>query len=527
MNNVSTNSLWMTTVSMPKHVALAEDTEADVVVVGAGIAGLTTAYLLARRKRSVVVLDAGSMGSGETRRTTAHLSTALDDRYVNLEKLHGRDSAFLAAESHRSAIMQIEELVQSEQIDCSFERLDGWLYAPAGEPKEIIDEELAACHRAGLLDVEKMNRVPGLGFDTGACLRFPRQAQFHPLRYLRAIALAAEDLGVRVFTGTRVMKFEGGKDARVHTAAGYSVRAKAIVVATNTPVNDLITMHTKQAAYRSYVVGMKIPKRSVPRLLLWDTLDPYHYVRIHDGATDDHDVVIVGGEDHKTGQAADAAERHGRLEAWARGRFAVTETLFRWSGQVMEPNDGMAFIGRNPGDHDNVFIATGDSGNGMTHGTIAGMLLTDLITDVASPWAELYDPARKRGAVTFLKENLNVAAQYAHWVMPGDVARAENVERGTGQVVRRGLSPIAVYCDSEGRRHECSAVCPHLGAVLTFNASEGTWDCPAHGSRFTIDGKPVNGPANSPLSRVKDKPKSSRRRPHEAPPEIVTGHRGR
>ncbi len=238
----------------------------------------------------------------------------------------------------------------------------------------------------------------------------------------------------------------------------------------------------------------------MPKALYWDTEDPFHYVRLQKlGAGED--CLIVGGEDHKSGQADDTGERHRRLEAWARERFPMIESIaYTWAGQVMESLDGLAFIGRNPGD-ENVFVVTGDSGVGMTHGTIAGMLLTDLILGRENAWAGLYDPARKvpLAAGTFIRENVNVAAQYADWLTPGDAANAREIPFDSGAVVRRGLAKLAIYRDADGRAHALSAVCPHLGCLVQWNDAEKTWDCPCHGSRFDKRGKVVNGPANSDL----------------------------
>jgi len=496
----STLSAWMNSCEMPRRAPLRENATADIVIVGGGIAGLTTAYLLARKKQSVIVLDDGPLCGGETERTSAHLTNALDRRYHEIEKLHGDDGARMAAESHSVAIRTIEEIVEHEAMQCEFFRLDGWLYAPEGESSAGIDQEFEACQRVGLTDVERLQSLPGVRFETGACLRFPRQARFHPLKYLRDLLLAAERMGVRVYTGSHVEKIEGGVNAHVRTTAGHTVTARAVVVATNTPVNDVLTIHTKQAAYRSYVVAMDIARGSVPDALFWDTRDPFHYVRVEQ--SDSGDVLVVGGEDHKTGQDDGRLERHECLEQWARERFPVTTTRYRWSGQIMQSSDGLAFIGRNPGDHDNVFVATGDSGNGLTHGTIAGLLLADLITGVENPWAKLYDPSRLPGGKDFLKEAANMAAQYTDWVKPGDVTRAEDVPRGHGAVVRRGLTLVAVHCAEDGTRTECSAVCPHLGAAVRWNPVEHTWDCPAHGSRYTPQGDPLNGPAISAMKRL-------------------------
>ncbi|HWS54563.1 MAG TPA: FAD-dependent oxidoreductase [Pyrinomonadaceae bacterium] len=502
----STTSVWMATGEVPAGEPLRGDASADVCVVGAGIAGLTTAYLLAREGKSVVVLDDGPVAGGETCRTTAHLVNALDDRYYELERLHGERGARLAAESHTAAVDQIEETVAEEKIDCDFERLDGYLFVPPGDSTEQLGHELRAAHRAGLTEVEYVERVPYDGYDFGAALRFPYQGQFHILKYMAGLAEAFRRRGGRLHTRTHAEEIKGGADAHVTTADRFTVRAGAVVVATNTPVNDLVAIHTKQAPYRTYVVGARVPAGSVPRMLLWDTPDPYHYVRsqsVRDGG-DAYNVLIVGGEDHKTGQAEDFDERFRRLEEWTRERFPMVESVeYRWSGQVMEPVDGLGYIGRNPLDSDNVYIATGDSGNGMTHGTIAGMLIRDLILGRDNAWATLYDPSRisLRAGLEYAKENLNVAAQYTDLLTGGEVESAAEVAPGAGAVVRRGLKKVAVYRDEQGALHERSAVCAHLGCVVAWNDKEKSWDCPCHGSRYSpTDGHVLNGPAINGLA---------------------------
>jgi len=486
---------------------LAENTAANVCVVGAGIAGLTTAYLLAREGLKVIVLDDGPIGGGMTARTTAHLSNALDDRFYELERLFGEDGARLAAQSHTAAIDRVESIVREEKIECEFERVDGYLFLPTNGKMKVLEDELPAAHRAGLTGVRRLDRAPLDSFDTGPCLHFPQQAQFHPMKYLMGLAQAIRREGGRIFNGSHADEIEGGDGAHATTSSGYTVTADSIVVATNTPVNDRIAIHTKQAPYTTYVIGARIPKGSIPAMLLWDAPeDPYegyHYIRIE--SLDDHDVLIVGGEDHKTGQQHDGAQRWGKLEQWTRTRFPMAgEIDFRWSGQVMEPIDCLAFIGRNPGDADNVFIATGDSGMGMTHGTIAGVLLTDLILGQPNPWTALYDPARKTLAATkdFAQENLNVAAQYTDLLTPGDVDSVDEIRKGQGCVVRSGLSKVAAYRDEDGTLHTVSAVCTHLGCIVTWNSAEKTWDCPCHGSRFDKLGSVINGPANKDLPPV-------------------------
>lgn len=508
-NSGQTISIWMATAAVPEQASLTGNTHSDVCIVGAGIAGLTTAYLLAREGRSVIVLDDGRIGGGMTERTSAHLSNAIDTRYFEIERLHGEKGARLTAQSHTTAIDRIEAIVNEEGIDCDFERLNGYLFVPPGGPKDVLEREVKAAHRAGLNDVEQVERAPIASFDTGMCLRFPRQAQFHPLKYITGLSRAIEGNSGRIFSGTHASKMEGGAQARVETSNGYVVTADAIVIATNTPVNDIVTIHTKQAPYTSYVIGARIPHSSVTKALYWDTADPFHYVRVQGVSAPDgdrYDVLIVGGEDHKSGQADDGDKRHTQLEAWARERFPMIESIeFRWSGQVMESFDGLAFIGRNPGDPQNVYIVTGDSGMGMTHGTIAGILITDLIMGRECPWTPLYDPSRKtlRAYRKYARENINVAAHYVEdYLTGGDVDAPEEIAQGEGAIIRNGMKKFAFYHDEHGTLHKCSAVCPHLGCIVSWNRLEKTWNCPCHGSSFDPYGHVLNGPANSDLENA-------------------------
>ncbi len=512
-----TTSVWMDT-DVPDLPTLIRDIRTSVCVVGAGIAGMTTAYLLARAGRAVVVIDDGAIGGGETGRTTAHITAALDDRYTEIEKLHGVEGAQIAAESHTAAINRIESIASLEDIDCDFERVDGYLFLGGGDDRGLLEEELEAAHRAGLADVELLDRAPVTSFDTGPSLRFPRQAQFHPLKYLNGLARAIVRDGGLLFSGAHAESIEDGEPAKVTTSDGHTITADSVVVATNSPVNDWVILHTKQAAYRTYVIAARIPRGSVPRALYWDTPDPYHYIRVQEvdarldpGRRDE--LLIVGGEDHKTGQADDAAERFHCLEEWTRQRFPMIGNVdFRWSGQIMEPVDYMAFIGKNPGTDQHIFIATGDSGNGITHGTVAGILLTDLIIGRKNSWSKLYDPSRVtlRATPDFLKENLNVAGQYADWATGSDVDSYDQIAPGTGAVIRRGIKKIAVYRDDRGDIHERSAVCTHLYCVVSWNSAERTWDCPCHGSRFDPYGRVVNGPAITPLSELETEVPASR-----------------
>lgn len=514
MNGTGTSrSLWMEAAVLPM-AALERDEQADVCIVGAGIAGLTVAYYLVREGRSVIVVDQRSIGGGETARTTAHIVNALDDYYHHIEKLHGKDGARLAAASHSAAIEAVEQIVHEAGIQCDFRRVDGYLFPAREEDLQLLSDELDAARRAGL-HVEEVKQLPLSYSKIGPALRFPRQAQFHPMKYLNGLAASFTGSDVRLYGGVHVRDVEDGDTVRIRTGRGPTITARVAVVATNTPVTNRVAIHTKQAAYRTYAVAAAIPSGSMTPMLLWDTEDPYHYVRVQQG-DNGSDWLIVGGEDHKTGQALPRSNPHDALELWMRGRFPKTGKIgFKWSGQVMEPVDGLAFIGRNPGDS-NVYVATGDSGNGMTHGTLAGILISDLIAGRANPWAKLYDPARKslRSIGEFARENLNVVRQYSDLLTPGDRDSVTQVERGSGMVLRRGARKVAVYRDEQDNLYHLSAICTHLGCVVQWNEAEQSWDCPCHGSRFDREtGRVLNGPAARPLG-----PWDSNE-PHDAPGE--------
>jgi len=504
-------SFWTATSQPIVFEKLKQNIETDVLIVGGGISGLTTAYCLLKAGRKITLVEDGYIGSGETGRTTAHITCALDDRYFELEKIFGKEKAMLAANSHMAAIQFIANTVKHENIDCDYKTIPGYLFLSGSDTKETLEKEYAATKNAGLL-TEMLEQVPALESEKEKwCIKFPDQGQFHIMKYLRGLALAILDMGGNIYTETKAEEIskEGAK------ANGFKIKAKHIVVATNTPVNDWVAMHTKQWAYRTYVIAAKIPKGILPYALWWDSGNknskwiaaPYHYVRLQE-LDKDFDLLISGGEDHKVGQADDEnipeEERYTKLIDWTKKRFPAMENLeYKWSGQVMEPIDSMAFIGKNPGD-ENIYIITGDSGNGITHGTLGGIILTDIITGKENPWIDIYSPSRVtlKTAGDYLHEAGNMVAQYADWVTKGDVKDVDELKPGQGGIISSGLKKIAAYRDEKNNLHTCTAVCPHLGAILQWNAEEKSFDCPAHGSRFTPKGQVINGPAITDLKII-------------------------
>lgn len=498
-----TRSLWMDgpTFEAPR---LSGPLSADVAVVGAGIAGLSCAYELAKRGRSVVVLDRGGIGGGMTLRTTAHLASACDDWYAEVEKARNADSARLLHQSLAASIDRVEEIQRIEQIDCDFQRLDGyWVLAPDC-PESRLDEELEVCRRLGIPVENCTEATPLHVAGMTRSLRFPHQARVHASKYVFGLASAIRNNGGRLFANTCVREIAPQSDkVLLKTADGHAVTADHAVIATNSPVHLKVALHSKQAPYRTYVIAGKIAKGRLKDALYWDTLDPYHYVRLQPLSADE-DAVIIGGEDHKSGEADDGERRFAALEEWARSRMpALGAVSHRWSGQVLEPADFVGFIGRSP-DSERVFLVTGDSGQGITNGVVASLVIRDMIVDGSSPWAELYDPDRAiaKSLGEYVSENLTPLANFAEYLTAAGLSSAESLQPGEGRVFRSGMTKVAACRDKSGRLHVHSASCTHLGCIVHWNSAEQCWDCPCHGSQFAPDGTALNGPAVAALSAV-------------------------
>jgi glycine/D-amino acid oxidase-like deaminating enzyme/nitrite reductase/ring-hydroxylating ferredoxin subunit len=442
------------------------------------------------------------VGAGQSARGTAQFGPP-DERYCEIERGFGSDKAALVADSYRKATDCVEAIIRSERIECDFERLDGFLFSPEQRWDDTLEQEYAITTRLGL-DVRRLERVPGLTFDTGPCLRFARQAQFHPLKYLAGLAAAITRMGGRIHGHTRALDVHGDSGIeQVRTEFG-SVHAGSVVVATNAPFNDRDALRDKQAPHRSYVVATRVPKDALPRVLLWDTGQPYYYVRLADAAEGaSHELLVVGGQDHLASDAVHQVQRYAAIEAWVRLRFPLAGAVeYRWSGEVMQPADGLAFLGRKPLEHDNVYLITGDSGNGMTHSTVGAILIADLILGRSNPWTELYSPARKafHGIGDFITEHAGTLARYNDWLRGGDVESVAEIAVGEGALVRDGGRLLAVYRSEDGGLQAVSAACTHLGCAVHWNTADKSWDCPCHGSRFAADGAVLHGPARRPLA---------------------------
>jgi glycine/D-amino acid oxidase-like deaminating enzyme/nitrite reductase/ring-hydroxylating ferredoxin subunit len=489
-------SLWTNTAPEPSYPALTgDDTFVDVAVVGGGITGITTALLLKQAGQRTAVLEARRIAGGVTGGTTAHVTAALDTRYHVLRRDFGVRGARLAAESAEAAIEQVAALVEAYSIDCAFERVPGYLLASNEDQARELEEERGACAEVG---IPVALEIPPFPLRIQAGLKFNNQAQFHPVRYVSALAKAIHGDGSHVFENTRVLAIDEGDPCRLHLESGATLTARRVVMATHAPLNRVLLL-TKLASYRSYVVSGRI--EAFPRGLFWDMEEPYHYVRQARVGSESH--LIVGGEDHKTGKESDTEAAFERIASYARS-LGLSQVQHRWSAQVVEPVDGLPFIGLNAGSS-RVYVATGYSGNGMTFGTLAGMILSDACLDRKSRFAELYDATRFKvmtSMPTYLAENVDFPLHLvSDRIRPPDVRSVDEIAPGAGAIACIGGERLAVYRDDAGALQALSPICTHLGCHVKFNPSEKTWDCPCHGSRFATDGSVIDGPALSPLKR--------------------------
>ncbi len=475
---------------------------ADVLVVGAGITGVTTAWLLKQAGLRVILLERDRLAAHDSGHTTAHLTCVTDKRLHSLVDDFGRKNARAVWRAGMVAIDEIERLVREENISCEFTRVPGYLHEPVfgvtpneGRAGLKKDSRLAVEFD---LDATYLDRVP---FMNKPGVRFANQAKFHPVKFLTALAAKIPGNGSGFFEESEVKQFDAKK--RRAKVNGHWISYGRVVLATNNPLLGEsrlmkgMLFQTKLAAYSSYVIGARIPRGSMPIASFWDTNDPYRYLRVDQ--RDKFDYAIFGGEDHKTGQARDTEGCFQKVSDAFLKLMPSGKIDHRWSGQVILTNDGLPYIGPNEEDQ---FIATGANGNGYTFGVIAALMACDWVAGRENPWRELFDPYRKKirgGLRDLVAENKDYPYYLVRdWFRPVDHT-VRSVRRGEGKILKLNGKRVAVSRDSRGRIRKRSAVCTHMGCIVRWNAAEKTWDCPCHGSRFATDGKVLAGPTETPL----------------------------
>ncbi|MGR4847612.1 FAD-dependent oxidoreductase [Streptomyces sp. LARHCF252] len=494
------SSYWLDTAPDGHRPALTEDLDVDVAVIGAGIAGLCTAWELTRAGRSVAVLEAGRVAAGVTGHTTAKVTALHTLVYDKLRRTRGPEGARLYARSQSEAIERAAGIVGELGIDCEWETRDAYTYArDAGRVDELRAEARAAAE-AGL--PASFVTETGLPFPVAGAVRVTGQAQFHPRKYLLALAADLVERGGRIYEDTAVLGLDEGEPCRLSTTSGAPVRARDVVVATHYPIFDRALLFARLSPRRELVVAGTIPAGQDPDGMFITPDEGIRSVRTapHEG---DRRLLVVTGE-HFTPGTGDPRARFEHLTAWATGHFPDLDVTHRWATQDIDPTDTVPMVGPlHPGAR-HAYVATGFGGWGMSGGMMAGRLLTAQITGEECAWSGLYDPRRLRPAVreapSFLKTQAKVAGHFV-----GDRLRpvppVESLPPGEGAVVRAGGHRLAVYRDDDGTLHAFSARCTHLGCLVAFNGAERAWECPCHGSRFDTDGKVIQGPATKPLEQ--------------------------
>jgi glycine/D-amino acid oxidase-like deaminating enzyme/nitrite reductase/ring-hydroxylating ferredoxin subunit len=489
-------NVWQTTTENRKsYPTLNQELEADVCIVGGGITGMTAAIELAKSGKKVIVLEAEKLAFGTTGSSSNHLSTQIDFSYRNVEKNFNGDIARIVASSRAEAIDRIEKNILDYKLNCDFKRIDGFLYTENEDNLETLENEYDASLRSGL-QVSKTHDAP-LPFPVKLAVRYANQGAFNAIKYVTGLGRQVELYNGSIYENSRVLEFDKNT-MTVRTSKG-SVKASHVFLATHLPL--FINLHqTTSAPYRSYMIALKV--QNLPGdALYWDMFDPYHYTRIYE--QNGEKWLAIGGADHKTGQNDPEKDYFNNLEVYARRRYMVSEITHRWSHQYYEPSDGLPYIGLSP--FDSTYMATGFSGDGLVYGTVAGILVSDMIMGKDNEWSRAYDSKRFKplaSASSFLKHNVDVAKHLIADRFTSDDLK--NLKANNGVVIRKDGDNYAVYKNNEGLLTVCSAVCTHMGCIVSWNHIEKTWDCGCHGSQFAHDGKILIGPATNNLQKVGD-----------------------
>ena len=500
---LDTKSYWIRTSRLPPFPRLDKNITTDVVVVGGGLVGISTAHLLRNAGLDVVLLERNVCAAMDTGHTTAHLTLVTDEPLTTLVDSFGRETAFAVWDAGRAALDQIEANASDEGIECDFRRVPGFLHAALSGQGMSNDELKAQADLASELGFPA-TYVPSIPPFGCAGVRFDHQGLFHPRKYLEGLLRSLQETSTKIYEHTAVEEIA---DDLTVKAGAHSIRCAYIVIATHTPLMGkagLVSatfLQSKLAPYTTYALGGRIASGEIPYGLYWDTADPYHYLRLQPDAGGDY--VVFGGADHKTGQKANTLECWAGLERMLMRFFPAFLVEDRWSGQVIETIDGLPYIGETA---ERQFAATGFVGNGITFGTIAALMARDQVLGRSNPWREIFDPHRtnvRSGGWNYVKENKD----YAYYMLRDHVLARHGkslreVRPGQGLVLNLDGRRVAAYRDAKGFVQMCSAICTHLGCEVHFNAAETSWDCPCHGSRFRVDGSVLAGPAESPLASL-------------------------
>jgi len=494
-------SIWQDTVDpySPTNAWL-KDTVYDVLIVGGGITGLTTALMLQQEGKRCILAEGVNIGFGSTGGTTAHLNTFFDTPYNEVEKKFSKEDAQLLARGGKEAIDIIEDMVNKYSIGCEFAYKPAYLISEDEKQAKELEEIYLASERAGVNVAWTDEIAVDIPFTKAA--KFGFQAQMHPLLYLHGLAAAFEQLGGVILQDCSVQNIKHQQPLVAETSLG-EIFATQAVYATHIPPG-LNILHMRNAPYRSYVMAFTTTSGMYPDAEVYDMQDPYHYIRTQ--IVNGNSYLIVGGFDHKTGHEKNTEYVFSELEAYARKYFSIAEVAWQWSSQYYIPADGLPYIGRMPG-CDNIYTATGYNGNGMIFGTLAGRIITQMITQDDSPYRQLFSPSRIKpiaGFEKFVKENADVVSLFiSQRLRPDDIIELTALAHGEATVAEWNGKKVAIYKDERGHVYAVDPICPHAGCTVSWNTAEKSWDCPCHGGRYAPNGVLLTGPATKGLTQIK------------------------
>lgn len=501
-------SVWQDTITKTDYPSYSKSKKlkVDVAIIGGGLAGLNAAYQLKKKGKTVAVLEADKVGAGVSGHTTAHITSEHNLIYKFLIETIGKDKAQLYADANQQAIITLQEIIEQEKIACDFKVKNQFLVAEKQDQLKTLQEEFKAAQELGL--PVTFNDGLDLPFPTAGSIRYSQQAQFHPGKYLQALAKIVHGDGSFIFENTRVLNVTEGDPCVVQTVFG-DLEATDVIVATNFPILDRGGFFARMMPMRSYVIGVYITEKL--DAMYDDVYEPFHYIRTQQTAQGT--LVLIGGEDHITGQKEDTRECFKKLEGYAREHFTVKSIAYYWSSQDTYPYDRVPFIGKYTPFSNHLFVSTGYYGYGMTNSVVSALLLTDLILGKKNKWEELYSPLRLnvtselpeliKGGY-FVSKN-QVETHLSKYIPSKELPSLSSLKPGEAKVLTGNNKKVAAYKDSLGNVHAVSAVCSHLGCGVSFNTVEESWDCPCHGSRFDSDGEILHGPAVRPLEKISSK----------------------